>query len=37
VPAAAAPELGRMADRHRGTPDGDWARRELDLVRRSIR
>lgn len=36
-PAAAAPELARMADRHRGTPHGEWAQRELGEVRQTIR
>lgn len=36
-PAAAAPELARMADRYRGTPDGDWAQRELREVKLTIR
>ena len=35
-PARAAPLLARIAERHEGSPDGEWAREELAKVKRLI-
>ncbi len=35
-PARAAPMLARIAERHEGSPDGEWAREELAKVKRLI-
>ncbi len=32
-PLRAAPELSQLAAARAGTPDGDWARRELERIR----
>ena len=34
APARAAPLLARIAERHEGSPDGEWAREELAEVKR---
>lgn len=36
-PLKAAPELARLAERYEGTPDGEWAARELAEVKEAIR
>ena len=36
APARAAPLLARIAERHEGSPDGEWAREELAKVKRLI-
>ena len=36
APARAAPLLARIAERHEGSPDGEWARAELAEVKRLI-
>lgn len=36
TPAKAAPELARMAQRFAGTPTGEWARRELQEIKKVI-
>jgi hypothetical protein len=33
APEAAAPHLARFADRHAGTPNGEWARRTLAAIK----
>ncbi|MCH8346637.1 MAG: hypothetical protein IIC87_06895 [Chloroflexi bacterium] len=35
-PAKAAPELARLAEKYKGTPEGDWARDELAEVKRGM-
>lgn len=37
APLKAAPELARLAERHGGTPEGEWAVRELREVKEMIR
>lgn len=36
-PHAAMPWLARLAARHRGTPSGEWARRELAELKKELR
>ena len=36
-PARAAPELARMAERHAGTPDAEWAEDELKRTKQRMR